>query len=386
MNRSIDPIGPSTTSTVISLPYYELTVVQEGDPRSDTTIDNLSDDVLVHILCFLCPTNSGNIQLLDMHIGLRVIRDKNLQLILQWPHDALTIARTCKRMYRLLFLDPNYDHLFWHWHCFIFDRRVWLAREELLTYRTNPDHEAIWRPKDSRGYPDFSKRGIVVRNRARFFIPMQQRRISQVGSEEQQKQPNYYRLLTADQHMLHEEFCQDLQRQEDSRYRKFNRVRFIKTQLRNTVLRVFLTAIFVNCLTFYGLQTLRGFLHWILSDILQLAWYDLPSRILLHISWLPAWFSIILLFTLTTLAVLYNAKIRSNRNGIKYDYLALVISKIIIFAIFITLLLLYLDIVLPKRSGGPTWLQSEYIPWNLTTVPLILIFLPVACMWSSHLG
>lgn len=347
-------------------------------PRScinSTTFDDLSDDVLVYILLFLCPVSHSGSPSLQDDLNVEAIQ----QQILLWPRDALVIALTCKRMYRLLFLDPNNDIRFWQWHCFTF-------LHSIFTSENLPHDEYIQRPMtyvhtSYFGYPDFSKRGVVDRARAKFMIPEHLRHIAPAGSEEQQQQPNYYRLLTIKHHKLHEKLCRDLQRRENSRYRKYKLKMLIKERIKRPVLQVLFTAIFLSFLLFYGLQTLHGFLHWLLLDMLRLSWFEFPSHILLHISWLPAWFTIALFFILTTLMALYCMITRPKQELISF-LAAICVLKGVFFAIFVTLLLLYLAIVLPKRFDNPRWLQPEYIPWSVTTVPLIFILLPVAGKYS----
>lgn len=240
------------------------------------------------------------------------------------------------------------------------------------------NHVHIQRPSDTRNRVDYTQRGVVDRRRARFYVSEEQRHIAAIGSEEERRQPNYFRLKAAEHHRLHDMFCRDLQRQEDVRYRKVVRNKFIEDRMKRPVIKVLCTTIFLSCLLFYGLQTLRGFLHWLFIDMLHLEWYDLPSRILLHVSWIPAWIVIMLLFTLTTLLDLYLIMISSKRHKVKSNLIAMVPLKFISLIAFVTLLLLYLTTVLPKRAGDPTWLQPEYIPWNVTTAPLLfLIFLPL---------
>lgn len=353
--------------------------ISPSSSRPSATLTDLPDDALVHILLFLnpmhCDLQSPEVfnEMIMPHSSLNtslsaqfyIFHFRSTKQILRWPREALTIALTCKQMYHLLFLNPTNDALFWRWHCFVFLTSI-VSHDRF----TDPMHAY---------YFDLtpSQRRVVNRDRARFYIPEDQRHIAPVGSQEQRSQPNYYRLLTARHHKRHEELCQDLQRRADARYRG---ERVVKG-LRKPALITYVTALYISCLLFYILQTLRGLLHWLLVDILQFSWYELPSRIFLHVSWLPAWFVVILLFTLSTLVALHYS---INRNeDLVLNLGATCLVKIVFAAVFLTLLLLYLANVLPKRTGDPAWLQSEYIPWSVAVAPLLLILLGTAGMCDS---
>lgn len=291
------------------MPHYSNFALLGRSVCSFVPLDDLPNEILLHILRFLCPVYR-DIQSLDEFDGVMDYWNPTIPQILRWPREALAIALTCNRMHHMLFLDTNNDALFWQSYCFTFMRRIALKDAPNDTDRIDTEdgilrHHAIvtW-PTNSYGRTDFTKRGII--HVTSFYIPEDQRHIAAVGSDEQLEQPNYYRLLTVKHHRMREDLRQDLQQQADDRYRMDVGERLIDNRIKKPVLWVLYTAIFINCILFYGLQTLHGFLHWLLVDIFHLVWYELPSRILLHVSWLPAWIVVILLFSLTTSMALYS--------------------------------------------------------------------------------
>lgn len=333
------------------------------------TLDDISDDVMVYILTFLCPVYGSD----SDNISMGSLTNQEIRQAREWPRHAFHIALSCSRLYRLLFLSPDNDTIFWKWHCVVFLNEI-EPRPMLLKWEPGLDRNDLrFHPHIKREWPNgrvcLSQCGAIAKT-IRFSLPSEISEIAPIGSMEHQ-QPNYFRNLTSRHHELHERIRQNLQRKEASRTKKYLRAKFIDKHVNPTLLYIVFSALFINCLLFYTLQTLR----WFLVDMLQLDWFVPISGILQHACWLPVWLNIALLFMLCTAMLVYKVFICRNHNLIDVRMVAAIILTIFTFLFSTTLLLLYLATVLPKRDiGDPIWLQLEYIPWSVTVIPVILPF------------
>lgn len=374
---------------------------EEDDDDDDIddpyTLNNISDDVMVYILKFLCPVlsfsnyceydSSTHMSLQAWQIPIHAIPgssllDSQVWQVKQWPKQALRIALSCARLYHLLFVDPDNDTIFWKWHCLTFVYYIKPMMESDLEY-----HPYITRPRGDNGQPDFSQCGTVVKD-IRFPLPLEIKMgMPSIEQSTEHLQPNFFRTQTAILYQLRDHARKDLQRRETARTKKFNREKFVGKHITPTFLTLTFTSLFINCLLFFILQTLQGFLHWLLVDMLYFDWFLLISNIVQHIAWLPIWVNIILLFALSTSLILHKRFISTSYCGpLDKDLIVVYILKTLIFFSSLTLLLIYLANVLPKRSGDPTWMQPEYIPWIVTVIPLILILAVVFGKLNSRSG
>lgn len=227
------------------------------DTRRLTLHDDVPDELLLHILCFLC--HDGELS-------------QQLQL-LQWSGEALRIALTCKRLYNLIFVDSANDRVFWRGHCIVFMRSIQVAEQ----WRSDQMDHSFTGPRNVRDNADMSK--CEINERVKMWLPPELAVV-----EENQQRENYYRLLTSRHHQLHKEYWQQLQRLENERTKRFFRSRYFDLHLLYPLQILLCTLQYVNSLLFFGLQTLQGFLHWLLVDVLQFDWYAMPSYIQLHVS------------------------------------------------------------------------------------------------------